>query len=111
MWKAGQQSWRQGSNALFQGWSPVFCGPRTPPAPQGQLRRAGGGQRADVPGGGAGVPDRQDPEVGGQRGPRQKTCVIPRRLQLAIHREKLNKLLGNVTIAQGGVLPNIQAVL
>eukprot|EP00834_Sanchytrium_tribonematis_P006881 NODE_552_length_6155_cov_0.827774.p6 type:complete len:113 gc:universal NODE_552_length_6155_cov_0.827774:3461-3123(-) len=33
-------------------------------------------------------------------------------LQLAIRNdEELNKLLGNVTIAQGGVLPNIHAVL
>jgi len=36
----------------------------------------------------------------------------PRHHQLAIRNdEKLNKLLSGVTIAQGGVLPNIQAVL
>ena len=34
------------------------------------------------------------------------------KFQLAIRNdEELNKLLGGVTIAQGGVLPNIQAVL
>lgn len=34
--------------------------------------------------------------------------IIPRHLQLAIRNdEELNKLLGHVTIAQGGVLPNI----
>ncbi|XP_061554040.1 uncharacterized protein LOC133413548 [Phycodurus eques] len=42
----------------------------------------------------------------------KKTRIIPRHLQLAVRNdEELNKLLGGVTIAQGGVLPNIQAVL
>lgn len=38
----------------------------------------------------------------------KKTRIIPRHLQLAIRNDdELNRLLGNVTIAQGGVLPNI----
>ncbi|XP_067883366.1 histone H2A-like [Heterodontus francisci] len=42
----------------------------------------------------------------------KKTRIIPRHLQLAVRNdEELNKLLGGVTIAQGGVLPNIRAVL
>jgi histone H2A len=42
----------------------------------------------------------------------KKKRVIPRHLQLAIRNdEELNKLLQGVTIAQGGVLPNIQTVL
>ena len=41
----------------------------------------------------------------------KKKKVIPGHLQLAIHNnEELNELLHGVTIAQGGVLPNIQAV-
>ena len=42
----------------------------------------------------------------------KKTRIIPRHLQLAIRNdEELNKLLAGLTIAQGGVLPNIQAGL
>merc|ERR1719481_1051321 len=42
----------------------------------------------------------------------KKKRIIPRHLQLAVRNdEELNKLLSDVTIAQGGVLPNIQAVL
>ena len=42
----------------------------------------------------------------------KKTRIIPRQLQLAVRNdEELNKLLAGVNIAQGGVLPNIQAVL
>jgi histone H2A len=38
--------------------------------------------------------------------------IIPRHLQLAVRNdEELNKLLGGVTIAAGGVLPNIHQVL
>ena len=42
----------------------------------------------------------------------KKSRIIPRHLQLAIRNdEELNRLLGQVVISQGGVLPNIHAEL
>mmetsp|Transcript_18531 Transcript_18531/g.32164 ORF Transcript_18531/g.32164 Transcript_18531/m.32164 type:complete len:133 (+) Transcript_18531:226-624(+) len=42
----------------------------------------------------------------------KKTRIIPRHIQLAVRNdEELNKLLAGVTIASGGVLPNIHSVL
>eukprot|EP01036_Dinobryon_divergens_P023965 gene23965-32367_t len=42
----------------------------------------------------------------------KKTRIVPRHIQLAVRNdEELNKLFGGVTIAQGGVLPNILPVL
>jgi histone H2A len=42
----------------------------------------------------------------------KKSRIIPRHLQLAIRNdEELNRLLAGVTIAQGGVLPNINPIL
>eukprot|EP00798_Chlamydomonas_sp_ICE-L_P013906 gene13906-biopygen22993 len=42
----------------------------------------------------------------------KKTRIVPRHIQLAIRNdEELSKLLGTVTIANGGVLPNIHSVL
>ena len=41
----------------------------------------------------------------------KKSQIIPHHLQLAIRNDEvLNKIVAGVTIAQGGVLPNIQAV-
>ena len=42
----------------------------------------------------------------------KKTRIIPRHIQMAVRNdEELNKLLGDVTIASGGVMPNIHSVL
>jgi histone H2A len=44
--------------------------------------------------------------------PFKKHRIIPRHIQLAVRNdEELNKLMGGVTIAAGGVLPNIHTVL
>ena len=41
-----------------------------------------------------------------------KPHLPPRHIQLAVRNdEELNKLMGGVTIASGGVLPNVHAVL
>jgi len=42
----------------------------------------------------------------------KKQRIVPRHIQLAVRNdEELNKLLSDVTIANGGVLPNIHAHL
>lgn len=42
----------------------------------------------------------------------KKARIVPRHLQLAVRNdEELNRLLSGVTIAAGGVLPNINSVL
>ncbi|CAA7057625.1 unnamed protein product [Microthlaspi erraticum] len=42
----------------------------------------------------------------------KKTRIVPRHIQLAVKNdEELSKLLGDVTIANGGVMPNIHSLL
>ncbi|KAF8819180.1 histone H2AX [Cardiosporidium cionae] len=42
----------------------------------------------------------------------KKSRIIPRHIQLAVRNdEELSKFLGGVTIASGGVMPNVHAVL
>ena len=42
----------------------------------------------------------------------KKSRIVPRHVQLAVRNdEELSKLMGGITIAAGGVLPNIHAVL
>lgn len=42
----------------------------------------------------------------------KRTRIVPRHIQLAVRNdEELNRLLGGVTIASGGVMPNIHAAL
>ncbi|XP_041066152.1 histone H2A-like [Carcharodon carcharias] len=51
-------------------------------------------------------------ELAGNAAWDNKTRIIPHHLWLTVRNvEELNKLLGGVTIAQDGALPNIQAVL
>ena len=40
----------------------------------------------------------------------KKSRIVPRHIQLAVRNdEELNKMMGGVTIAAGGVMPNIRA--
>lgn len=42
----------------------------------------------------------------------KKTRIVPRHIQLAVRNdEELSRLLGTVTIANGGVMPNIHNLL
>ncbi|KAI4296522.1 hypothetical protein L6164_036472 [Bauhinia variegata] len=42
----------------------------------------------------------------------KKSRIVPRHIQLAVRNdEELSRLLGNVTISSGGVLPNIHGML
>jgi histone H2A len=42
----------------------------------------------------------------------KKTRIVPRHIQLAVRNdEELSRLLGTVTIASGGVMPNIHNLL
>ena len=42
----------------------------------------------------------------------KKTRIVPRHIQLTVRNdEELSKLLGDVTIANGGVMPNIHNLL
>lgn len=42
----------------------------------------------------------------------KKTRIVPRHIQLAVRNdEELSRLLGDVTIAAGGVMPNIHNLL
>ena len=51
-------------------------------------------------------------ELAGNAARDKKSRIVPRHIQLAVRNdEELNKLMGGVTIAAGGVLPNIHAVL
>ncbi|XP_041057202.1 histone H2A-like [Carcharodon carcharias] len=61
------------------------------------------------------VPNDRDPRAGWQHSPGQQDPhhhrPPPRHPQLAIRNDELHQLLGRVTITQGGVLPNTEAVL
>lgn len=42
----------------------------------------------------------------------KKTRIVPRHIQLAVRNDdELTKLLGSITIASGGVMPNIHNLL
>ncbi|CAN0014740.1 unnamed protein product, partial [Heterosigma akashiwo] len=106
-------TWKEVSDQELQGWSSVPCGPYWPLPEAGPLLCPCG---CRCPVYLVAVLEYLCAEIlelaGNAARDNKKTRIVPRHLQLAVRNdEELNKLLGGVTIAQGGVLPNIHTVL
>ena len=103
----------EGDVALGEGRPPVPGGPRAPPHEARPLRVA---HRRGRPVYLAAVLEYMAAEVlelaGNAARDNKKSRIIPRHITLAVRNdEELNKFLSGVTVAAGGVLPNIHSVL
>uniref|UniRef100_A0A0R3WHD6 Histone H2A n=1 Tax=Taenia asiatica TaxID=60517 RepID=A0A0R3WHD6_TAEAS len=102
-----------GKDEVGAGRSTVPRGSSVPTVASQQLRVAFRCWNTGLLGHCARVPGCRDAGVGGHMArDKEKARIIPRHLQVDIRNdEEVNKLLGGVTIAQGDVVTNIQAVL
>merc|ERR1711971_127319 len=111
-WK-GRQGQGKGQVSLQQSRPSVPCWQDPQTTQERQLRQEGRSWGSSVHGSCHGVSGCRDPGAGRQccQG-QQEVPHHPQASSAAIRNdEELNKLLAGVAIAQGGVLPNIQAVL
>merc|ERR1711862_1066866 len=111
--RQGRQSEGKGEVEVEQGRTSVSCRKDPQASKEGQLRKEGWSWCPGLHGRRDGVPGRRDPRARRKRREGQQEDQDHPKAPPAGGRndEELNKLLAGVTIAQGGVLPNIQAVL
>uniref|UniRef100_A0A453MUK8 Histone H2A n=1 Tax=Aegilops tauschii subsp. strangulata TaxID=200361 RepID=A0A453MUK8_AEGTS len=110
-----KEGWRQeeGRDPVREGRAPVPRRPHRALPQEGPLRAARRLRRPRLPRRRPRVPRRRGTHLAGNAAKdNKKTRIIPRHLLLAVRNDQeLGRLLAGVTIAHGGVIPNINSVL